>query len=134
MENFFTIFYEWGGVLRLGDVSDALYDYELYSDVGIWLLILTFLLVVIYYYVINSPRFHRWYHWLSVLVGGMILQFALGFFIPRLTLEDIVDGPDLAFTDYTSFGVLNALFAGFLFFVFSLVLKWGSRNVSRTPF
>ena len=108
-----------------------------YVTVGLILLIGSFLLVMLFYYVINSVRFSRWWHWLIVLGGNFILQLLLGYYLPFLDydkgnisslLQDSVETEHLWY-----FGFANALLSIFVFIAFSFSLRWWSRNCATTP-
>ena len=47
--------------------SDEMYNQNLYFVVAIVTVIFAWGLAAVFYYVINSVRFSRWWHWLAVL-------------------------------------------------------------------
>lgn len=98
--------------------------------------------VLLYYYVINHPRFNRWWSWLIVL---LIVSSANLFIGAGMTLGDlgagnieecIINGENGGIYESTCwmFGIANFLVSAIFFILFSIGLKWWSTNCKRTPF
>ncbi|MFR5271036.1 MAG: hypothetical protein ACLTGI_11485 [Hoylesella buccalis] len=64
---FESLFYE-------REFSNEMYSANLYFIVAIVTALIAWAFAGIYYYVINSVSFSRWYHWLIVLIGAMIVR------------------------------------------------------------
>ena len=63
--------------------SDEMYNQNLYFVVAVVTVIFAWGLAAVFYYVINSVRFSRWWHWLAVLGRGLqllgaVVQFLRG--------------------------------------------------------
>ena len=132
MKNLFRFLYE----LIIGrpqpPMETPLYRGEIFPDVGgITLLLITFAMVVFYYYVLNhllqTAVFSHWYHWLAVLGINAIIAFSFAVYYCRINEAT----PD----SYVYwFGVANAVYSALFFLLFSLAIKWKSNNAARTPF
>ncbi|AHM63098.1 hypothetical protein D770_24265 [Flammeovirgaceae bacterium 311] len=132
MKNVFRFLYE----LIIGrpepPMETPLYRSEIFPDVGgITLLLITALMVLFYYYVLNhliqTARFSHWYHWLGVLLINAAIAF--GYAIYYCRLNEVT--PD-SYVYWFAFA--NAFYSAVFFLVFSLLFKWRSNNAARTPF
>jgi len=119
---------------------------NLYIGVGLWMIGLSFVIAVIYYYAYNpSGKMSKWWGWLIFLAVNGVINFIIGW---QRTLYDynaeLMVAPDpvtkqevplqIYPLDCASFGVSNMILAIGWFFLFSMLVKWGSRNCSHTPF
>lgn len=99
-------------------------------------------IMLIYYYVINHPRFNRWWSWLLVLVlvGTINLFVGTGMTLGDLDAGNIGDcliaggNGGIYTSNCWMFGLANFFVSSVFFIVFSIVLKWWSTNCKRTPF
>lgn len=113
------------------EFSNEMYNQGIYLPVSIILALTAWGAAGVFYYVINSVRFSRWYHWLLLLVAVAILT--------PLATNAYADG---IFTDdgysfshqLTSFGMISALIEAALFTVASFAMRWWSSNCRHTPF
>ena len=127
-----------------------------FQTIGILVIGISFFLFFIYYYVINHPRFNRWWHWLIfILLAGIVNLFiGFGYIYTKLnsgvipacythsqveTAEDGsiygVEGTEILFnSNCWQFGIANAIVAIGFFIIFSLLFKWWSRNSKYSPF
>ena len=62
-----------------GGYSNEMYNYGVYDTFALIMLLVTWIMAVVYYYVINSVRFDRWPHWLIMLVVSMALATGVCF-------------------------------------------------------
>ena len=121
--------------------DDSLMDYNpdfyqftsiFFSTIGI--AIVAFLL---FYYVINSPRFNRWWSWLIVLLVSMGLAYGYGFQVVNVDIVNNDIAPSLASpigqSNAILFGIYNSVFCGLLFFILSEAFRWWSRNCKHAP-
>lgn len=119
----------WNGANFAGNV--------LYVPLGVSMYYSTLILVVTFYYFINSVKFSRWYHWLIVLLVCTILNYAIGYYLTFLDYSNNDIAPDIApsinLSDLYYFGMINAIFSIVLFILFSFSLRWWSTNCSTTP-
>jgi len=119
---------------------------NIYIGIGLSMLCVSLLIVVLYYYVLNpSGKLSKWWGWLIFLAINGIINFVIGW---QRTLYDLNAGKMITIDpatnqekpleiyqiDCLNFGVSNMILACLWFFLFSLVLKWKSRNCSHTPF
>lgn len=118
---------------------------NMFIGIGLSMLCFSFLMVVIYYYVINHPRLNNWWGWLIFAGVNAAINFVVGW---QWVLKDYYDGlmvfrsattgkmEDLNIneSDILAFGVTNMINAILAFLVFSYIIKWWSSNCSRAPF
>lgn len=81
----------------------------------------------LFYYVINSVSFSRWYHWLvTLLVAATVAPI-----VSYIYLSGVLS------TDYGSnllgFCVLNSVVTMALFVIASFAMRWWSSNCRHTP-
>lgn len=144
MCDFFAIIYElFVGVYGEG-LGYHLYGYDsnssngypcLYQTIGIFTLLTSILGVIIFYYVINHPKFSRWFHWLIILIITGIISSSFAYYLPY---EDLI--ADKIFVDFNVsgtniflFSFSNFLISSLYFLLFSLALRWWSSNSASTP-
>jgi hypothetical protein len=129
--NFFTNLYEvFAGVHN----ERELLSQEVFPVVGLLMLGITFLTVIIYYYVLNSVgnqvRFNRTSYW----VVFMLLNALIHFFIALNRIGRILE---VASDDYEGyfyvFAVTNAFYSVLVYIIFSLVFKNWSKHAPYTP-
>jgi hypothetical protein len=113
--------------------QDPIFEDKIYQPVGMMLLLSTLFIVVIYYFGFNGLRakFSKKGYWYVFLISDMILNFLAVIFIVRALGGDHA-GPFSFATLLLC--LINAFYAGIVFFVFSSVLKMGSPHARRTPF
>ena len=78
MNGFVANLFELWGTAQFGDFSNDMYqsgEGSFYLPIFIILVVLTILVPVIYYYVIDSPRLNRWYNWLLFNFGTALFNF-----------------------------------------------------------
>lgn len=99
-------------------------------------------IVLIYYYVINHPRFNKLWSWLLMLLLVGISNFTIG---GSMTLGDLYDGNmedclmngqngGIDTVNCWMFGLANFLVSTIFFIILSIGLKWWSSSCKRTPF
>ena len=120
-----------------------------FNTLGLYMVVLTFVMVFIFYYIINHPRFNCWWSWLIVLFINAGLNFLYSW---QLTLSDLSNNfisDDLMYVRDVStneivtqkiiesnciyFGITNAIIASVFFIIFSFAIRWWSRNCSTCP-
>ncbi|GAA4295417.1 MULTISPECIES: hypothetical protein [Hymenobacteraceae] len=129
IQNFFSGLYE----LFLGRPMPASFtnDYRevVFPNTGLMLFIITLVMVVLYYYVLNralSTGFYKPRHWYIFLAINAIIAFIIPI--------SQVSGADIDTHSYTyTFAFVNAVLSLILFFIFSLLLKKGSVQAWTTP-
>lgn len=107
-----------------------------YVPVGFFLLLGSLTMVVLFYFIINSVRFSRWYHWLMVLGSNFVLQMLVGFYLPFLDYDKGNISSQLTSVQPEHlwyFGLANAVLSLVVFTLFSFALRRWSRNCATTP-
>lgn len=121
---------------------------NVFNYIGLISLAISLLLVLTYYYIINHPRFNRWWSWLIVLLINGIINLFIGY---AWTVSDYLNGniaDTLMYTrdengeiasnlimtsDCWGFGIANFFVSTLFFIVLSFCLKWWSRNCKHSP-
>lgn len=127
---FSNIFELWGLIYH--PISNDLYSFEIFSTVGLVMLIVPLLVVITYYYIINSVRFCRLKHWLIMFLASSSLITIFAWLYSFNTFN--YNGIYHTFGDYLTFIIVVLIWSMILFFTFSMMLKWWSRNAKRSPF
>lgn len=157
MGNFFGNIYYLYVNLFGQHLSDYLWGYDcqtqgfnasvVYFPIGLTMLLVTTVLCITYYYVINHPRLNKWWHWIiaaaivamiNLLIGGIwtFNHLATGLVPDCLRFEVLPDGSILEhITGYHCwmFGLANGIVAFIWFFILSIIVKRWSRNCKHTP-
>jgi hypothetical protein len=138
MEGFIANLYEFFGGLVIDQFSNDMFNYKFYIPVFILMLVSVTSVTGIYYYVINHPRVNRWWHWLLFNLGTVLLNFILAWVISSDKLIGLYNAQGMNcpydWTHYLVFSLAASFWTLIFFFVFSFVIKWGSRNCKHTPF
>lgn len=125
--------------------SSPLQATNMFIGVGIVMLLSSLAFAVIYYYVLNHPKFNNWWGWLIFFGVNAFINFIWGW---QRVLKDYYEGlmvttdkatgktVDLPIseTDILAFGVTNMILGMLAFIIISYLIKWWSTNCSRAPF
>lgn len=121
----------------------------LYNTIGVIAIVISLAMVLIYYYVINHPRFQKWWNWLIVLLFNSTINLFIGYAwcINDLNNGYIADtlcylrdenveivGYLITAGDCWGFGIANFIVSAIFFIIFSFSLKWWSSNAKYSPF
>ena len=152
MENFFGTIYCWFEKffgLELADylwgIASPLSETNQFIGIGIWMLGISLFMGILYYYIIDHPKLNIWWGWLIFLAGNALINFLIGW---QWVLSDYYEGKmveidpatnmqvplNIGTSEFLAFGTSNMFLSMIAFFIFSLCLKWGSRNCSNSPF
>ena len=137
MTRFFQCLYEWFGLIPIysKDMAEFLkgmdvsctgyYALPWYFYVGVFMLVVTFILFMIQYDLISGKRFPKNEHWELAALVVVIVNFALAFTVPFVAHETKFYCPNLQIStlDCIGFGVSNAIWALVLFSVLSLIQR-----------
>lgn len=116
------------GVYYQGSFSDAMHNNSVYTKITFIVVAMTWGGAALYYYVINSVRFDRWFHWLASGAVVSLLTAIVCYFVTGGSLPEFEDhGETIGFTGYV------LLFAAVLFIVASFSIRWWSSNCRHTP-
>lgn len=112
------------------EFSNEMYNQSLYGIVSIIDVIVAAAMVGLFYYVINSVSFSRWYHWLLVaLVTSALASAAAWFCCNRVFTVDNIDFS----VQLIAFCLVNVLIEFVVFTVLSFSARWWSTNCRHTP-
>ncbi len=108
--------------------SDQMYNTGAYGTVAVITIAMAWGIAAIYYYVINSVKFDRWYHWLAMLGVTCVLTPVVCYIV----VAHLLDGFDYSTAEFT-FEVYNILFTALTFVIASFSMRWWSSNCRHTP-
>lgn len=159
MANILGQIYGWFQSLFGQDLSYYLWGYDpategytnpnLYNHIGLIAIAISLLLVILFYYIFNHPRFCKWWSWLLTMgidaVIGLFVGYAIvaskyvnGFIPQDLMCEFDADGNITAYLIGSShcwgFGIANMIVSILFFIVCTFLLKWWSSNAKHVPF
>lgn len=137
MNNFFANWYELLGFFE--GFSDDMFDNSLYLPIGLCMVLIPIVFLTLYYYVLNSARFNKWWHWLLLVVVLCVVNFGISYLVSYRNIlnvyTDMNSEPSYALgTCCFSFSIINVLWCFVVSFIWSLIIKWGSSSCRRTPF
>ena len=110
--------------------NDKMYNLSMYPVIAGITILVSWGGAAIYYYVINSVKFDRWYHWLAVL--GIVAVLAP---VICYIYNDAVFASNglLYIGESIKFEMQTVLFAALLYIVASYSIRWWSSNCRHTP-
>ncbi len=129
LNDFFATIFELLGYA--GTFSDDLFQEELYITIGLTDVIVSLILVITFYFIINRPNFSKFRHWLIILAINFLICFCIGIFVPQNIFVGL--GIDYEIMQYVLFGLKNAIVATLLFIIWTYCLKWWNSNAKGTP-
>lgn len=137
MNDFFANWYELLGFFE--GFSDDMFDNSLYLPIGLCMVLIPIVFLTLYYYVLNSARFNKWWHWLLLVVVLCVVNFGISYLVSYRNIlnvyTDMNSEPSYALgTCCFSFSIINVLWCFVVSFIWSLIIKWGSSQCKRTPF
>ena len=111
---------------------------NIYNQIGLITLVVSLVVAIVYFYVINHPR-ASWWSWILTLLINSIICLVLGWLIVQSHLISGRIPDELLYRDDTSeavlgpsdcffFGVSNFFVATLFFVVISLLINWWSSN------
>lgn len=127
MNEFFASLYEAFYYSDPSQFSGYVYDFGLYVPIGLIMVISSLILPIVFFYIINHPRFNKWYHWLIILGATLAINFLYAFFTLKTEFE--LQGFEYG-QEYFSFGLVNSFLAMCSYFIFSISIRRWSRNSS----
>lgn len=116
-----------------------------FIGIGLWMLGISLVVAIIYYYAIDQPKLDTWWGWGIFLVVNAIINFIVGW---QIVLRDYYNGfmvgidastnmtvpLDISESNIICFGVSNMFLSIVAFIIFSFIVKWWSNNCSNAPF
>ena len=115
-------------VYQVNGFSDFMFNNGAYGTVAAITIAMAWGGATIYYYVINSVKFDRWYHWLAMLGIVSVLTPVVCFIV----VDRLLEGMDYATAAFT-FELYNVLFTALTFVIASFSMRWWSSNCRHTP-
>ena len=138
MDGFVANLYELWGSFYLGNFSNDMYQNGFYLPLFIIMIVTCILIPVIYYYIINHPRWNRWKHWLYFMLGTAVVNFLCTWIIASDKIYNYYAQQGMATPyDWTDYFILSSMAFGWslvCFFLVSFVIKWWSTNSKHSPF
>lgn len=136
-ENFFGLDlanYMWGQ-------SGYEQETNLFIGIGLLMLLITAVVAITYYYIIDKPLWNSWIGWLSFMVISAIINLIVGCW---WVLDDYYAGKMVSMDDKTNqlvdlninglncfcFGLSNMFISMAIFIIFSFLVKWWSPNTN----
>ncbi|MBQ6195019.1 MAG: hypothetical protein IJJ98_08305 [Prevotella sp.] len=110
--------------------SNEMYNQNLYFVVALVTVLVAWGLAAVFYYVINSVSFSRWFHWLVVLGVACVAAPVTSFVICNNAFT--AEGYDFT-GQLGSFCVIDLAVEAVLFIVASFAMRWWSTNCRHTP-
>jgi cytochrome bd-type quinol oxidase subunit 2 len=112
------------------EFSNEMYNYHIYSVVAMLTAGIAWAVASIYYYIINSVSFSRWYHWMIMLVMTcIIVTFACYTYTTKVFSANDFDFKAQAF----AFSLIDNVVATVIFIISSFSIRWWSQNCRHTP-
>lgn len=108
------------------------FSYEMYNDghyfvVSVITSLSAWSMAALFYYIINSVSFSRWYHWLITLLAASTLSTIVVYaYLDNALAEDFS-------SSLVSFSVIEFVTAAILYLVVSFAIRWWSSNCRHTP-
>ena len=138
MDEFFANLYELYGRAFLVQFSDDMYDNGFYNSIGIVMFTSIVVVGLLYYYIINHPRWNRWFWWLLIgfllAVANSITAWVMANNMLDKLYTDAGMQMSYGLAQFLPFSVVAGVLTLFFFFIFSFIIKWGSRNCKNSPF
>lgn len=135
MNDFFANWYEL--LAYFDNFSNDLYNQNLYITIGLCMVLIPVILLSIYYYMVDSVKFNKWYHWVILVVVLAAINFCIAYFTSYNELSFIYEQQNKALpyaSEFVGFSLINVLWTVLVSFAWSMMIKWGSKNCRRTPF
>ena len=112
------------------EFSNEMYNMGVYSVCGLICCGIAWAAAGLFYYVVNSVRFSRWYHWLSTM-GVAVAVSAVG----CVSYADgVFSAEGYSFgSQLFGFGIAAAVVQASLYTLASFSIRWWSSNCRHTP-
>lgn len=136
MNDFFANWYELLAYFN-GFSDDIYHQQSLYITIGLCMTLIPVGVLALYYYAINSVSVSKWWHWLLLVVFLCAINFVIAYSTSYNELSYLYEQQNKLMpygTEFVSFALVNVLWTFVVSFVWSMIIKWGSTNLRRTPF
>lgn len=92
---------------------------------------------ILYYYIVNHPRFNSWWSWLIVLAWVAISGYLYGHGVVSAYIKQGLVPPSLASeigaSNARAFGLYELILAALIFLILTFAFKRWSRNCRYSP-
>lgn len=109
------------------EFANEMYNENYYFVVAVISSVMAWGVAALFYYVINSVSFSRWYHWLLSLLAVSIVAPVVNY----IYLDGALS------IDYSSklfnFSIIDFVVTALLFIIASFAIRWWSGNCRHTP-
>ena len=137
--------YLWGYRCTTDDYSGSI----IFNQIGLCNIGISLGIVILYYYIINSPKFNRWWSWTIMLSINAITSLFIGYYwvyndaingniddclMFQRSEEGEIIATNILNSDCWGFGIANLLISIILFIVLSALLNWKSSSCRHSPF
>ena len=110
--------------------NDKMYNLSMYPVIAAITILVAWGGAAIYYYVINSVKFDRWYHWLAIMAVVVVLTPTVCY----MYNSSVFTGYGLEYSrEELTLEMFTVLFAMLLYVVASFSMRWWSSNCRHTP-
>lgn len=115
---------------------------NMFIGIGLTMAGVSLFMVVLFYYIIDHPKLNNPLSWFIFLGINAVINFIIGW---QWVLKDYyagkmvsIDNPavnlQISEGEILCFGVSNMILSILAFAIFSYIVKWWSKNVSKAPF
>jgi hypothetical protein len=138
MNDFFAEIQELFGLFYFQDLSDELYNNDIYFSLCLFLFVFNLIWVVIFYFGLKSPKWGTLVNWSFWMITGSSINFLAAFFIAYNGIAEIyLKIPAVSPYSYNQFigiALSNFISSLILSLIYSSLVKWKSINSSKIPF
>jgi hypothetical protein len=130
--------YELWGAAYLDKFSTYMYKADLYSNVFVWMLLIT-LLIVFAYYKLDRINTDKVSVWLLVTIGASLICAAVAYAVSMNGIDDYlfdhkIKDTSISVNDGLIFTLIAFGWSFVLSFIWSILFKYSSTILRRTPF
>ena len=109
------------------EFANEMYNENYYFVVAVISSVMAWGVAALFYYVINSVSFSRWYHWLLSLLAVSIVATVVNYIYLDGALS--IDYSGKLF----NFSIIDFVVTALLFIIASFAIRWWSGNCRHTP-
>lgn len=132
MNELFAQVFELFGLAYQGQLSEDLYDNNIYTTIGLITIALALLAALFYYIILDRPKGVNWSTWLLYGIVAVVLLLIVNSLYLGARFDNIP--LDYYIEDYLGFLLVTGIWGLLFYFVFSMIIKSFSVNRRRSPF
>lgn len=108
---------------------------NLFNRFGLIAAIITLVMAIVYYFILDPVRFHKRWHWIIVmLVAGVVNMVVANIILLPLFNQGLIPQClSVSLFDCWMFGIANGIMSMFFFLLWSFILKRFATNTVNTP-